>query len=130
MDQSHQFQQGAGHLHLCKPRPIPLPYGYPLARQETSPALVSPQVLYLVGHHFSAGNARHISQLSKLEPLAQGKEKEAAPTGLGVNSWQQLCFSSPMQLQLMFPLVSYLYSQEVGLSIWTMSVSWLILPKC
>lgn len=102
-----------------------------LLRSKTlAPALVSPRVLYLWGHHFSSGNARHISQLSKLEPLAQGKEKEAAPTGLGVNSWQWLCFSSPMQPQLIFPLVSYLYSQEVGLSIWTVSVSWLILPKC
>lgn len=99
-----------------------------LHSKELTPALTS--LLYLAGHHSPPGNARHISQLSKLEPFTQGKGKEAAPTGLGVNSWQRLYFSLPMQPQLMFPLVSYLYSQEVGLSIWTVSVSWLILPKC
>lgn len=96
--------------------------------KKLTPALTS--LLHLAGHHSPPGNARHISQLSNLEPFARGKGKEAAPTGLGVNSWQRLYFSSPMQPQLMFPLVSYLYSQEVGLSIWTVSVSWLILPKC
>lgn len=100
----------ARHPQLSKPKPSPHPSSA-LEQQETNP---SSHESTLPSLRSSSGNAGHISQLNKLEPFAQGKEKEAAPTGLGVNSWQGLYFSSPVQPQLVFPLVSYLCSQEVS----------------
>lgn len=105
-----QHQPEPSTHNLANPN---LPHIHPqlLEQQETNP---SSHESTLPSLRSSSGNAGHISQLNKLEPFAQGKEKEAAPTGLGVNSWQGLYFSSPVQPQLVFPLVSYLCSQEVS----------------
>lgn len=50
-----------------------------LTPRETSPSSSeSTRVLYLASHHFSLGNARHISQLSKLELLSTRERKRGS----------------------------------------------------